>query len=471
MGLNLDQGRIDRRELPDEVYSLYQEENLIDPITREVLLNPVQLNCNGRHVISDFVRERLTVVRGLIVESRLTVINRLRCHFCRVELGSNEFEPAHEVDERIRGIWQENQDRIGFTLEEYRERILQEFEPDADAIAGYNAEMQRHDYNYFLQRFGGDILEPAFLLSDPEFNIINVRGGFNAVLHARRNLFTLNREEIPDFEGNVLGDNDLDIGLNREVNQNYNPPLHRAVEANDLNRVSELLGEGNSVNFLNDDEETPLHIAARMGHLQCIQLLIRQGADVNALDEVRNTPLHFASNNDSAEALIQNGADINRLNNRRETPVFKVLKNDHFDIAERLINEGCVINRRDHQNDSLLHIAAEKNAVNVIRALLDRQCTADSLNRRGWTPLFNAVHYSNLEASNVLADSSDLSILDYNENTVLHAAVSTLRPNREIIQGLLDREINRHAQNHQGETALTIARQLGLSQEIIDLLT
>ena len=67
--------------------------------------------------------------------------------------------------------------------------------------------------------------------------------------------------------------------------------LSNAVIANDLNRVSFLVGKGADVNKIDNQGATPLTAAARQRHDEMIKLLIELGADVNLPNQDGMTPL------------------------------------------------------------------------------------------------------------------------------------------------------------------------------------
>lgn len=68
-----------------------------------------------------------------------------------------------------------------------------------------------------------------------------------------------------------------------------------ATKSGDLELLTDLLEQGNSVSARDCTNRTPLHIAAANGTLQIAKLLLEYGADVHSVDE-RYTPLEIAVN-------------------------------------------------------------------------------------------------------------------------------------------------------------------------------
>ena len=90
--------------------------------------------------------------------------------------------------------------------------------------------------------------------------------------------------------------------------------LHFAAAGGDLERVKQLLHDGQDANAFDDLGKTPLHYAAERRHLDVMRLLLASGANVNAHDErvIGNTVLRDIASNCSfevAKLLIDAGAD------------------------------------------------------------------------------------------------------------------------------------------------------------------
>lgn len=85
-------------------------------------------------------------------------------------------------------------------------------------------------------------------------------------------------------------------GVNANIcDDNYNTPLHFAVEHNAYYAIIELLKIDNiDINALGEFDQTPLHRAVIGGNLDIIKLLIEKGADPFMVDEKNESPLDYA---------------------------------------------------------------------------------------------------------------------------------------------------------------------------------
>lgn len=109
----------------------------------------------------------------------------------------------------------------------------------------------------------------------------------------------------------ILGNNTSIIkalcssGVNINLcDDNYNTPLHFAINQNSYVMVKELVQiEGIDLNALGEFDQTPLHRAVIMGNLKIIQLLIESGADVLMVDEKNSSPLDYAKDEENKSII------------------------------------------------------------------------------------------------------------------------------------------------------------------------
>ena len=73
------------------------------------------------------------------------------------------------------------------------------------------------------------------------------------------------------------------------------PPLHDAAMRGDVEKVTTLIREGESVHGVNSEGATPLHWAAFKGHVEVARVLLAHGAEVNALTKKGSSPLRLAT--------------------------------------------------------------------------------------------------------------------------------------------------------------------------------
>ena len=185
------------------------------------------------------------------------------------------------------------------------------------------------------------------------------------------------------------------------------PGLVQAAEANDVQRVRELLEAGADpnqprsfsaleaasasafpevlqemlkkhpdVNARDSAGRTALNVVAQSAigdphenPSEVARLLLAAGADVNAQDKIYgNTALHEAPDAATANVLIEGGADLNRRNQDGQTALMLTLDEE---VTRVLLQAGADKSIRDKRGKSALDIAREFALTEKI-ALLDK---------------------------------------------------------------------------------------------------
>lgn len=250
--------------------------------------------------------------------------------------------------------------------------------------------------------------------------------------------------------------------------------LNQAINANDLDRVQELLTSNPELRQVLIDE-VPLQRVAQPGRIAMMELLIRHGADVNGLCWGWFPVLFTPCENLEPEPLkwlLDHGADPNRGNpidvlhvrpgtaldyaiatypraperltacidillaagahTRYDLPgILPILRNRTSELAALLDADADLVHRRyseldcRHSGDllftlrgaSLLHVAAEYGFFDATRLLLDRgadvnaRAEIDSSGVGGQTPIFHALIHKNREIAQLLVErGADLTI-------------------------------------------------------------
>jgi hypothetical protein len=124
--------------------------------------------------------------------------------------------------------------------------------------------------------------------------------------------------------------------------------LHMAVAYGKLESLRRLIIESDlvlDINRYGPDGRTPLHLASMRGQVDCMKLLIEQGADVKARtsDRKQQTVLHLAVMNTNCSATR---------------------------YLCRLCMEASFLNAQNSDGDTALHVAARRQNVTALKALL-----------------------------------------------------------------------------------------------------
>lgn len=131
--------------------------------------------------------------------------------------------------------------------------------------------------------------------------------GMNAAWVGHKNPFNYQLADEIEFHGVSFEQ------FMNQKNEDGDTLLHRAVKANNIQKVEYLILLGVDVNQKNNVGRSPLHVAARNNAVEITKLLVAAGAHINQKNIHGNTPLHLAIEWNSKgiiQLLISAGADI-----------------------------------------------------------------------------------------------------------------------------------------------------------------
>jgi ankyrin repeat protein len=100
---------------------------------------------------------------------------------------------------------------------------------------------------------------------------------------------------------------DVNIGDRRGT-----PPLHHAIEKNNIEIVKMLIEKGADVDAVDSREKPAIVAAVENGNIEIIKILLEKNVKLNVIDKQKNTPLIIAvqnERNDIVELLLQKGAE------------------------------------------------------------------------------------------------------------------------------------------------------------------
>ncbi len=254
-------------------------------------------------------------------------------------------------------------------------------------------------------------------------------------------------------------------------------PLMLASAFGSTEAVRQLLSAGADARLAASSGATALHWAVT--NLEKTRALIDAGADVNAASQLGRTPLLVASSAHDTAAVVQlllsKGAGANASDAVGVTPLIAALAVDNREAARLLLAAGADANAlaRIGQSATPLIAAANHGNVDAIKTLLARKVDvrAVSADRAGTvkngvvlfgnvTALHMAVSNGELEPVRLLLDAgSELDAQDVRGMTPLVWAVSTDRPNVEIVRLLLARHASPAIKTKDGEDAIDWARK------------
>lgn len=238
--------------------------------------------------------------------------------------------------------------------------------------------------------------------------------------------------------------------------------IHRAVEAGDLVRVTELLDANAELVAAPDDDQysyLPLHTAAAGGHIEIARLLLARGAAVDGYDSDRSTPLHVAavrrqpemvsllltagadanfqddhgawslsfaaSAGDSAciHNLLAAGARLDLVSGSGLTLAHYAIRRNLGDLLDRALAAGVDPNARSARGESALQWAAAGGLHSAIERLLAAGADPNLVDNNGAGSLsFAASRGDSASIDRLVAAGARFDIVAPDSSTVLHHA-------------------------------------------------
>ncbi|MGI5172599.1 ankyrin repeat domain-containing protein [Treponema sp. OMZ 840] len=208
-----------------------------------------------------------------------------------------------------------------------------------------------------------------------------------------------------------------------------------------------------------NDGQSPLHFAVISGETAIVQYLIKEGSSTAAKDISGSTPLHEAvryGKTEIAAMLLDAGADINARDSMGKTPLLIISPDKkRQEIYQLLLQRGAAANAVDAYGDNALHIATmTKTETAVLEALVERGAVIDSRNKKGLTPLAQAVERKNAAHIAFFASkNADIHAEDINGQTPLSRS---LEGEFDMIKTLIN-GTNINSRDSIGNTPLHIA--------------
>ena len=273
-------------------------------------------------------------------------------------------------------------------------------------------------------------------------------------------------------------------------------PLHYAVSQKCASPdvVQCLLVHGADVNATDQESKTALHCCIERNpgnhNAGIMELLINSKADLNAVDAHQKTPLHYAIESfETMKFLLDKGSDANAADQHGEAALHHALRNQAKpDVIKLLLERHANIGTRNKGGVTALELAAGFHcSPAIVELLLDQKASVNSSDRYGKT----APHWA-LEAPGPQASAEVARVILENGadvNGVVNYALAIPQLSRDkcivrtallwaveqkaapaIIELLLEKSADVHAQDECGRTAIQYAVEQKAEPAIIELL-
>ena len=339
----------------------------------------------------------------------------------------------------------------------------------------------------------GDVDIVRYLITDErcDFNIKNIY--WNTPLHIACFLKSIKiirlllERKCSTIIPNMKGETAQNIPLNDDGDC----LLHIACQWDDVDIVRYLITDEKCFPNVQSStsKNTPLHIAAKYGQDDTIvKLLSYRECDPNAQNKEGDTPLHLAASwNKTAvvsKLLSYRECNPNTQNKDGDIPLHLAVSSNKTAIISKLLAHHKIdVNAQNKKGDTPLHLACHKRSLDVVKLLLEKQCSINIPNKKGETAQDVPLNEDGDCLLHIACKWGDVDIVKYlitdekyspniqsstSENTPLHIAAKYGQKDA-IVQLLSCKECNPNVQNIEGDAPLHVACYMK-SLDIIKLL-
>ncbi|HSV15522.1 MAG TPA: ankyrin repeat domain-containing protein, partial [Tepidisphaeraceae bacterium] len=269
--------------------------------------------------------------------------------------------------------------------------------------------------------------------------------------------------------------------------------LMLAARGGHVDAVKLLLERGANVNALSDDiahgARPALIYAVAAGQAATVKQLLDAGADLaiagKAFDGSTGTALHAAARKGDAEMvklLIAAGAQPADKSGGKP-PLHLAAARDHLDVISALLGAKAKIDQKDREGETALHTAAGKGKLAAVKLLIARGAKVNITDRSGATPLYASPTNLSLRETSIdakgnknvkdpddpigvmkalLAAGADPSIATERHGTVLAHSVS----HPQAVQLLLEHKADPNITDAEGNSPLLMAIYYSNSESV-----
>lgn len=136
--------------------------------------------------------------------------------------------------------------------------------------------------------------------------------------------------------------------------------------------------------------------AARQGRTESYKRMLEEGANPSAVDSSQSTALHYAAYRGDlvlvTYLVAQKGVLIDARDNRGNTPAMLASTADRDDVLRVLIKAGADLKLKGSDGGTILHYAARKSNLAVVRTLLEFGVDPKAVDSHGHTASQLAEH-------------------------------------------------------------------------------
>ncbi|KAK0512606.1 hypothetical protein JMJ35_004623 [Cladonia borealis] len=244
--------------------------------------------------------------------------------------------------------------------------------------------------------------------------------------------------------------------------------MAKAVKANDIKVIEQLLARGYDLNFPVPGGLRPLIIAAQIGSVSLVQRFLDNGASIDAIDHETKTALLWAAeigHVELTELLLDRGANIEACGKDGMSVLNQASFSGRSSVIKLLLKHHANIKAKDDDKMNCLHNAAQFGHYSVMQLLLQHGAAVDEPDKDQNT----ALHFASRNRDSAAVDllvlyGANVDARDSFSCTPLHEA--TFKDNLDSMMVLIRSGATIDAKNEAGLTPLHMAARQGFADAV-----
>jgi len=237
------------------------------------------------------------------------------------------------------------------------------------------------------------------------------------------------------------------------LNEDGNPVLHEAKVYK--NSLEHLLEKKVNPNSINKNSQSLMHIAAEESNIDLAETLLKHKAEINFVDKYRRTPLFYTQNPEMLAFLLNNGANPNIEDKNKKTPLLLAQNNA---VRIILLSYGADPDVLTSQGGTLLHMAVQKNNIDVAKTLLSFNASVNKLNKDEKAPLYYA---QTNEMRRLLLENGA------NPNTELYLHYALRTDNEDFFEDLLESYADTNLKDELGRSPIYYCKNVEQIEKLL----
>jgi len=237
--------------------------------------------------------------------------------------------------------------------------------------------------------------------------------------------------------------------------KNGKTAVHYACKYGLESMVEKLIERGATMDCVDNEGDTVLHEAARENP-ELVTLLLKVDKElVNKVNQNGRTALHIASFYGAVEVvvtLLAAGARADLVDVWGDSPLHDAAGRNHHQVVDIILSSQAIcIDTVNRNGQTPLHIACLRGAVAVVQSLLQHGAGTDILDKRGHSPLGNALVKNHPEIVKIISRGKDCT-------SELTSNISAISNHREVVRFIIE-EVDFEHWRHQGNILLKSAAE------------